>query len=239
MIIEVCVDSLNSAIIANNCGADQVELISMSEVGGITPSIGLVKSVLERNIKVMAMIRPRAAGFCYDEYDKEVMLKDIEEFRNIGVQGVVFGALNEDASIDYDFVKKVVSKADNTEVIFHRAFEVVKNKVESAKKLYELGVDRILTKGGNSLINGKDIVKKLVDLKKPQIISGGVRFETLDIIKEIGLKFVHVSSAKGVVDPSTSNTGIYYGRNANESDEIYHIADEEYLKNIISKLRNL
>lgn len=239
MIIEVCVDSLFSAVVAKKCGADQVELISMSEVGGITPSVGLVESVLERNIKVMAMVRPRSAGFCYSEFDKEVMLRDVEVFRKIGAQGIVFGALNKDGSIDYEFTKEIVNKSKGLEVVFHRAFEVVKDKVESAKILYDLGVDRILTKGGNSLIEGKDIIEKLVSLKKPEIISGGVRFETLELIKELGLDFVHVSSSKEVIDPSTSNSGIFYGRNANKSDEIYYVADEDYLKKIIHKLRNL
>lgn len=239
MIIEVCVDSLYSAVTAKKCGADQVELISMSEVGGITPSLGLVKSVLERDIKVMAMIRPRAAGFNYSDLDKEVMLKDVDEFKKAGVQGIVFGALKEDGTIDYDFTKEIVKRANGMEIVFHRAFEVLKDKVSAAKKLNELGVDRILTKGGNSLVDGQDIIKELVKLQKPQIISGGVRFETLDLIKELGLEFVHVSSSKELVDKSTSGTGIYYGRNADKSDEIYTVADEEYLKTIINKLRNI
>lgn len=237
MKIEVCVDSLESALIAIEAGADQVELVSLTSVGGVTPSYGLTEAVLKRGIKTMAMVRPRAAGFCYSKYDREVMLNDVKNFREMGTNGVVFGALNFDGSIDYDFTNELVKAAGNMEVVFHRAFEVVKDKIKSAKMLKDIGVDRILTKGGNSLIDGEAIIAELLNSDAPEIISGGVRFNTIDIIKRLGLKYVHISSNKEIKDPSTSGSGIYFGQQNDPSDEIYTVADLEYLTEIISKLR--
>lgn len=237
MKIEVCVDSLESALIAIEAGANQVELVSLTSVGGVTPSYGLTEAVLKRGIKTMAMVRPRAAGFCYSKYDREVMLNDVKNFREMGTNGVVFGALNFDGSIDYDFTNELVKAAGNMEVVFHRAFEVVKDKIKSAKMLKDIGVDRILTKGGNSLIDGEAIIAELLNSDAPEIISGGVRFNTIDIIKRLGLKYVHISSNKEIKDPSTSGSGIYFGQKNDPSDEIYTVADLEYLTEIISKLR--
>lgn len=237
MIVEICVDSFESALTAIKAGADQVELVSMTSVGGVTPSYGLTEAVLNKGIKTMAMVRPRAAGFCYSEFDKEVMINDVKNFRKMGAHGVVFGALNSDGTIDYEFTKKLVDEAGDMEVVFHRAFEVVKDKLEASKKLKAIGVDRILTKGGNSLTEGKDIVRQLLNIDGAEIISGGVRYNTLDLIKELGLRYVHISSNKEIRDPSTSGTGIYYGQKNDPSDEIYTVADYDYLKDIISKIK--
>lgn len=237
MIIEVCVDSLESAITAIDAGADQVELVSMTSVGGVTPSYGLTEAVLKRGIKTMAMVRPRAAGFCYSKYDREVMINNVKNFKKMGTHGVVIGALNFDGSIDYDFTSELVKAAGNMEVIFHRAFEVVKDKIKSAEMLKGIGITRILTKGGNSLTDGKEIISELLKSNAPEIISGGVRYNTIDLIKELGLRYVHISSNKEIKDPSTSGTGIYFGQKNDPTDEIYTVADYEYLKDIISKLR--
>ncbi|MCI5674574.1 MAG: copper homeostasis protein CutC [Ezakiella sp.] len=237
MIFEVCVDSLESAIIAKNSGADQVELVSLADVGGITPSYGMIKLVKDAGIKQMVMIRPRAAGFCYSEYDRSVMKEDIIAARLLGADGVVFGALNFDGSIDYNFTSELVKLAGDMEVVFHRAFEVVEDKVKAAKMLKSIGVNRILTKGGNSLKEGKDIIKELLQVDGIDIISGGVRPDTVDLIKELGLRYVHISSAKDIVDPSTSGKGIYFGRSNSPQDEIYQIADGDYLSEIIKKLK--
>lgn len=237
MKIEVCVDSLESAITAIDAGADQVELVSLTSVGGLTPSYGLAKALVDRNIKTMAMVRPRVAGFCYSKYDREVMLNDVKAFKEMGVQGVVFGALNFDGSIDYNFTADLVKAAGDMEVVFHRAFEVVKDKVTAAKTLKGIGITRILTKGGNSLIEGKDIVRELLAIDGPQIISGGVRYNTVDLIKELGLEYVHISSSKEFTDQSTSKSGIYFGKANDPTDEIYTLADYDYLKDIINKLK--
>ena len=122
-------------------------------------------------------------------------------------------------------------------VVFHRAFEVVKDKMTAARKLSEIGVRRILTKGGNSLVDGQDVIRELLTLEKPEIISGGVRENTIELIKDLGLKFVHVSSGREVVDTSTAGTGIYFGKNGDKSDEVYTVADSVYLERIVKNLR--
>lgn len=239
MIVEVCVDSLESAIIAKKAGADQVELVSETSIGGLTPSLGVSELVLKSGIKTMVMVRPRAAGFNYSVYDKEVMLADVKHFKEIGAEGVVFGALNADGTIDYEFTNRIVEAAGDMEIVFHRAFEVVKDKVSVAKELKKCGVTRILTKGGNSLVDGANIIRKILEEQdRPEIISGGIRPKTVELAKNLGLKYVHVSSVKNCTDTSTSGTGIYFGRENSPNDEIYTIADFEYLTNIIKMLKS-
>ena len=123
------------------------------------------------------------------------------------------------------------------DVVFHRAFEVVKDKMSAARELSKIGVRRILTKGGNSLVDGQDIIRELLTLEKPEIISGGVRENTIELIKDLGLEFVHVSSGREVVDTSTAGTGIYFGKNGDKSDEVYTVADADYLERIVKNLR--
>ncbi|MDO5716329.1 MAG: copper homeostasis protein CutC [Tissierellia bacterium] len=236
MIREICVDSYLSAKTAVEVGAEQVELVSMTSVGGVTPSYGLIKKVLELPIRTMVMIRPRAAGFCYSEEDKAVMLEDVAMAKEMGAQGIVFGALKEDRSLDEEWIRKIVKEAGSMEIVFHRAFEVIEDKIAAAKTLRDLGVHRILTKGGNSLEEGKEILKQLIQIPGIQIISGGIRPHTIDLVKEIGLNYVHISSNKNILDPSTSGTGIYYGTTNSPEDEYYPVADREYLKGILQAL---
>ena len=99
--LEVCADSFESTLIAQRAGADRVELITSTVLGGITPSYGLCKKVLnELDIPFVAMIRPRQAGFSYSEYDLDVMKEDIIALKELGVKGFVFGSLNDDGSIN-------------------------------------------------------------------------------------------------------------------------------------------
>lgn len=237
MILEVCVDSLESAKKSKRAGATQVELISLASVGGITPSYGLVKKVLDEGIKVMAMIRPRAAGFFYSDDDKSVMLEDIKAFRDMGVQGIVIGALNEDKTLDIEFLKKVVEESRDMEKVFHRAFDVVDDKLNKARELKRIGFDRILTKCGNTLEEGKKELVELIKSGDIEIICGGIRENTLDLAYEIGIKNFHISSNKKIVDRSTENSGIYFGATNSKEDEIYTVADEDYLIKIIEKIK--
>lgn len=237
--IEVCVDSLESALIAREAGADQVELVSDAGIGGLTPSAGLLREVLHAGIRTMAMIRPRGAGFCYSAHDRRVMLADVAFAREMGAHGVVFGALREDRSLDEPLIRRVVEEAGDMEVVFHRAFEVLRNPVEDARRLASLGICRVLTKGGaNTLAEGQEVLRALLADGALEIISGGVRLETIDLIHSIGLRHVHLSSTVTKKDPSTAGTGISYGRTAGAEDEVYALSDGVMLRRLIEALRN-
>ncbi|HKJ48240.1 MAG TPA: copper homeostasis protein CutC, partial [Christiangramia sp.] len=120
MIIEVCTNSLESAINAERGGADRIELCSELGVGGITPSFGLIKAALEKiSIPIHVLIRPRSGDFTYSEYDFQVMLQDIEECRNLGVSGIVSGVLNEDFSPDLKRTGNLINASTGMSFTFH------------------------------------------------------------------------------------------------------------------------
>ncbi|CAG2168492.1 unnamed protein product [Oppiella nova] len=99
---EVCVDSIESIVSANNAGAHRIELYSALEIGGLTPTIGLVKQTQELcpKLPICAMIRPRSGDFCYSDNEILIMQKDIQIFKSNGVNGFVFGILRTDGTID-------------------------------------------------------------------------------------------------------------------------------------------
>lgn len=197
MLVEVCCNSLESALNAEKGGADRIELCSELGVGGITPSYGLVTLVKEQlSIPVHVLIRPRSAHFTYTQTELDVILKDIEFCRDIGVQGIVSGALNEDHTLNVEMTKKIIDHAKPLHFTFHRAFDWLPNTVSALPKLVELGVNTILTSGSSSNAEaGMASLKKLLALELPVTImpGAGVNADNVKLFKEAGFKAVHFS----------------------------------------------
>lgn len=241
--LEVCTDSFESTLIAQRAGADRVELIASTVLGGITPSYGLCKKVLtELNIPFVAMIRPRQAGFSYSKYDLDVMKEDIIALKDLGVQGFVFGCLNDDGSIDMKANENLLKHCYGMDNVFHRAFDIDSDLDGNCKKLIELGFKRVLTKGGDNKISETyKIINKLYEKyhDKLEFITGGVRENNISFIKDnLLVDQLHISSNKAYIDKSTlANKKLFFGTNPNEEEGTYYIADEEYLKKIINSLR--
>ena len=122
-LVEVCVSSVADALAAVAAGADRLELCSALEVGGLTPSVALLESVLEQvPVPVMAMIRPRAGGFNYEPDQFRTALSDAEWALSLGAGGVVFGFLTSDARVDLERCREVIAVATGRQTVFHRAF---------------------------------------------------------------------------------------------------------------------
>ncbi|KII93603.1 hypothetical protein PLICRDRAFT_171335 [Plicaturopsis crispa FD-325 SS-3] len=149
--IEVCVDSVDSAISAVRAGADRLELCgNLGLGGGTTPSLGLLKSVQAAvpGVPIMAMVRPRTGDFLYSDSEIRVMLEDIRVFKEHGVSGVVFGILKSDGTIDVARTRMLVSEAVPLEVCFHRAFDLTADADEALRKVSSIhGITRVLTSG--------------------------------------------------------------------------------------------
>lgn len=207
-LIEVCVGSVTDAVLAEQAGADRLELCSALELGGLTPSIGTVKSCLEAvRIPIVVMIRPRAGGFAYDADEFNTALRDMEELGACGVSGFVFGVLTEDGDIDRPRVSKLVQQAAGRTTVFHRAFDFLRRPSRGLEQLIDAGVHRILTSGGceTALVGADHILRHVEDSRgRIEILpGGGIRPENLaEILQRTGCSQAHVGASTVVLDPS-------------------------------------
>lgn len=181
-VLEVCVDSLASAIAAEAGGADRIELCSGLSEGGLTPSLGLLRSVRSRlKIGVHVMIRPRSGDFIYSDDDFAIMQQDIMLAAECGATGVVFGLLISAGEIDVDRTRTLVKLARPMEVTFHRAVDLTRDPVAALEAIVSSGADRVLTSGGEATATlGQARIRQLVGAARGRIgvmVGGGVRAE--------------------------------------------------------------
>ena len=198
MLIEICTNGLQSCINAEKGGANRVELCDNLFEGGTTPSLATVQLAKKYlSIDVFVIIRPRGGDFCYSDLEFEVMQLDIENCKRLGVEGVVFGILNSDGTIDKARTKQLIELARPMKVTFHRAFDMCKNHLEALEDLIEIGIDNLLTSGGqNKAIDGLPLLKQLVEKaeNRTQIMVGsGVRPNNVERFKSIGITNFHLS----------------------------------------------
>jgi len=180
--LEVCIDSVRSARAALSGGAVRVELCAGLTDGGLSPSPGLLKTVLAavgHKLEVVAMVRPRPGDFLYDADECAAMLADVEAFRDAGAHGVVIGALTSEGRVDKAFVKMLVETAQPLPVTFHRAIDVCLDPVAAVQDCAEAGVKRILTSGGRATaLEGADTIARMVETAQAcnleVIAAGGV-----------------------------------------------------------------
>lgn len=193
MIIEVIVQNDEDAIRAGELGADRLELVMGIEEGGLTPSYGVLKSVLKHaKIPVQVMVRPHGYSHIYSDDEMKVMLEEIKYMAEAGVQGIVIGALNDDSTVNTAFIDKVIEAYPNLDITFHRAFDETRSLTEAYKSLipYKKHVKRILTSGGKpSCAEGKETLQSLVqlahELDGPEILLGsGLDSDNIAVIHE-------------------------------------------------------
>lgn len=200
--LEVCIDSVASAMAAQAGGANRVELCDNLVEGGTTPSYGMVRQVRETiQIGLQVMIRPRGGDFLYTEEEFEVMKYDVQMAKDLGADGVVFGLLNPNGSVDKERCDELIALARPMNITFHRAFDMVKDPMKSLEELIELGVDRVLTSGLETDVTaGKEMLRKLVEQADGRIIvlvGGGVRLHNVqELIAATGVPEIHVSGRK-------------------------------------------
>lgn len=177
MIIEACVGNINEALRAESLGASRVEICENLKVGGTTPAAGTIsiaKKILK--IPIMVLIRPRGGNFIYSNNEIEIMKHDIKVCKEIGVQGVVIGALTKENTIDIELINELIQIAKPLEITFNKAIDSTYNVLEEFKKLLNTDVDRVLTSGGaKTASDGRGIINEMVRLAngKIKIISAG------------------------------------------------------------------
>jgi copper homeostasis protein len=216
ILLEVCVGSLDDAIVAAKGGADRIELNAALGLGGLTPSLGLVQQVLQSvSIPVIVMLRPREGGFCYSAAEWQTLLCDLERFREMGVAGFAFGFLQEDRRIDLTRCREIHQKIDHREAIFHRAFDLVPDPFLALEQLIDLGFDRILTSGQQPTAwEGRDLIRRLIDQARGriEILPGsGIHSENVrDLLRDTGAKQIHASLKRRCIDPTTRGSNISF-----------------------------
>ncbi len=197
---EVCVDSAEAALAAQDGGADRVELCSDLLEGGLTATYGTLKVARERlHIKIMAMVRPRGGDFCYSDVEFAVMREDLLAAKSLGADGIVFGLLQPDGTIDRDRTRELVQLARPLPVTFHRAFDMTRDPFEALDVLIDLGVDRVLTSGQEpSVIEGLALLAELAKRAGTRIIvmpGGGITARNVArVVGEAGVKEIHFAS---------------------------------------------
>ncbi|CEN33591.1 copper homeostasis protein CutC [Capnocytophaga cynodegmi] len=240
MVFEICASSFESARNAQLAGANRIELCSELGVGGVTPSYGLIKKVMdELSIENCVLIRPRSGNFTYTDEEFDVMLRDITFCRELGCKGVVTGVLNTDNTIDKERTQQLIEATGDIDFIYHRAFDCVPNPEEALNLLKTLGVKRILTSGGKkSAVEGLDVLKKLNQQAEGKITimpGGGINPQTILKIKEAGFNEVHFS---GTVFEKSANEMPFSFNTASFLDEsVRPISGIEQIKTIMNALK--
>lgn len=199
MKLEICASNYQSANNAQNAGAHRIELCSELAVGGITPSYGLIKQVIENlSIPVFVLIRPRSGDFTYSDADFEIMKQDIQMCKKLGCKGIVSGVLNSDNTIDIERTKTLIELSKPLPFTFHRAFDWTPNPFEALKSLINLNVNRILTSGqAISAEKGILILNQLHQLANGALTilpGSGINPNNILIFKAAGFKEVHCSA---------------------------------------------
>ncbi len=197
--LEICAASIESALNAQNGGADRIELCTELSVGGVTPSKGMIQLAKELlDIPVYVLIRPRSGDFHYSKMEFEVMKEDIAFCAEAGCEGVVIGALTADRRIDEENINRLMQQAGFMDVTFHRAFDEVQNHFEALDTLKELGIQRVLTSGGApNAMQGFDLLGELVEEADDDILimpGGGVRPDNIAALLELGAMEYHSSA---------------------------------------------
>jgi copper homeostasis protein len=197
---EVVVYNIASALGADAGGADRIELCDNPGEGGTTPSAGVVEVVRQHvNLDVFAMLRPRGGDFCYTTYEFHAMKRDLSQFQKLSVDGVVFGMLLPDGTIDKKRCAELIQKAKPLKVTCHRAFDMTRDPFQALEDCIEVGFDRILTSGQQpQAIHGVDLIRELIIRANGRIAimpGSGVNENTVaEIVARSGAQEVHFSA---------------------------------------------
>ena len=204
--LEVAVFNYVSVVAVKEAGADRIEVCGNYGYGGLTPSADFVRKTRElEGICVFVMIRQRADNFIYSKNDIEKMMKDMEMFKEMGVDGFVFGALDGNRRVEKTIAKEFITMANPLPVTFHRAFDICDNLDKAAEDIIECGFKRILTSGGEkNAFDGMFLIRDLILKYGNDIIimpGGGIRKNNVMEIENVTkAKEFHTAGLRKIFD---------------------------------------
>lgn len=241
--LEICCGSADDVFAALEGGADRAELNSALFLGGLTPSIGTFRESRRAGIPIMVMVRPRDGGFCYTESEFASMLEDIQIFASEGADGLVFGVLNSDGTVDIERNRALIKAAGERQKVFHRAFDLVPDWRKAMDELVSLGFDRILTSGQSAnALSGAETLKEMVQYSAGRIEilpGGGVRPHNIkDLLDYTGCTQAHSSAATVHTDTSCrANMSICFRSSTEIPEDQYSATDSEMVRALLCAIR--
>lgn len=244
ILLEVCCGSIDDGIEAERGGADRVELCSALFLGGLTPSLGtIIEAKARLKIPVMVMIRPRGGGFCYTQREAAVMERDATMAVEQGAEGIVFGVLTRDGSIDMARCRRLQRLIGERQAVFHRAFDVAPDPFKALDQLVDLGITRILTSGQqNTVPEGAALIKRLIDYAgdRVEILPGGgiLPYNLRQVVEWTGCKQIHLTAFKTCLDPSTqSRASVTFGGALYPPEDRYEMTDHQLVAHLARELQ--
>ena len=244
-IVEICCGSFYDALQAAEGGAKRIELNSALMLGGLTPSTATLKLVKQNipDLKVITMVRPRGAGFCYSKEEFQVMEAECLELLEAGADGIAFGCLKADGNLDVEKNNRLLSliKMYNKEAVFHRAFDIVSDPFKTMEALIEMGVDRVLTSGlQDKAMEGAALIKRLQEHygNQIEILAGsGINVSNArKLMDETGIWQVHSSCKDWITDPTTKANGVSYSIVSGELEMKYDVVSSELVKRLLAAI---
>eukprot|EP00727_Mastigamoeba_balamuthi_P012579 m51a1_g7944 hypothetical protein (251) ;mRNA; r:118265-119099 len=249
VLVEVCVDSVQSALCAARGGAARLELCSSLFTGGLTPSAGLlrrVRALVPRDVALLhVLVRPRPGDFVYAPDDVAVMLDDIALARDAGADGVVVGALTPAGDVDVALAARLVAAARPLSVTFHRAFDLTRDARRALDDVMATGADRVLTSGlERSALEGVWAIRELVQRAQGRIgilAGGGVTERNVGrLVAETGVREVHMSAGKWVQSAAEHRPGhVGLGGSLALPDFSLKVCDEDTVASVVSQVASL
>lgn len=235
--LEVIAFDIRSCIIAEKSGANRIELCAGPAEGGTTPSVGMIAAARKSvEIELYVMIRPRGGDFVYSDEEFEIMKEDVSVCKKLGADGIVFGILNNDGTIDMTRCRELIDLAYPMFVTFHRAFDRVLNASTALEDIITLGCERILTSGLHSKASeGKYLIADLIRQAGDRIIimpGSGINAENIvEMAENTGAIEFHSSASHQI-----SNTHLYSNPDMNET--LSHTSiNADAVENMVHQLR--
>ncbi len=246
LVVEICADSVGSAIVAEASGAGRIELCSALSEGGVTPSAGLIEAVRSNTgIKVNVLIRPRSGDFLYSDSEFSVMRRDIEIAGESGADGIVTGILNRDGTIDIERTALLAEYASPMSLTFHRAFDLCRDARKGLEDVIATGAERILTSGqAKSAIEGAPLIRSMIGWAAGRIIimpGGGIDEYNIGLLATgTGAMEYHLSGRRQRESLMTfRRKGIYMGDPRLQSEYTLKSADTERITSVIMILKGI
>ena len=240
MLVEVCANSLESAINAQKAGADRIELCSELAVGGITPSYGLLKAIREQiSLPIHVLIRPRSGDFTFSKGEFEIMRTNIALCVEMGFDGIVSGILHEDQTLDVERTNKLIEASKGLRFTFHRAFDWVSEPFKTLEQLESLGADYILSSGQQkTAVEGMDLLTELQQKASTcHIMPGsGVNAANADLFLLKGFHAIHLSGTE-LLQTLATKPKISMNSPGFLNDDKIVISSKEKVSSLVNKVK--